>query len=267
MTDAPEDYDPIAACAEQVLKGDPDRFLAAMSGTVEERKRLFPLYAFNLEVARAPYMSQEPMVALIRLQFWRDVITGAVDGVEAPRHDVATPLSQLVIWGDMRAEPLLRIIEAREGDVQGSQPQGVDQIRAYLRATSGALMLAGGQLCGMTEYAGDYEIDTALEDLGEATGLANWLLAQPALAKAGRGHVVPDADTIQSLCASGLEQLSNARAALGRHGNPALRSAWRVRGILKQAAKQPALVAEGALGSAEVTRRGRMLWLGLTGGW
>ncbi len=80
MTTAPEDYDPIAVCAEQVLKGDPDRFLAAMSGTVEERKRLFPLYAFNLEVARAPYMSQEPMVALIRLQFWRDVVMGAVDG-------------------------------------------------------------------------------------------------------------------------------------------------------------------------------------------
>ncbi|NDW52091.1 squalene/phytoene synthase family protein [Aliiroseovarius sp. PrR006] len=267
MTSPPEDYDPIAACAEQVLKGDPDRFLAAMSGTVDERKRLFPLYAFNLEVARAPYMSQEPMVALIRLQFWRDVVTGAVDGTEAPRHDVATPLSQLVIWGDMRADPLLRIIEAREGDVQRNQPQGADQIRAYLRATSGALMLAGGQLCGMTEFAGDYEIDTALEDLGEAAGLANWLLAQPALAKAGRGHVVPDAAIIQELCAGGLKHLSAARAALGRQGNPALRSAWRAQGILKQAAKHPALVADGALGGAEVSRRGRMLWLGLTGGW
>ncbi|MCK0170460.1 squalene/phytoene synthase family protein [Aliiroseovarius sp. S1123] len=267
MTTAPEDYDPIAACAEQVLKGDPDRFLAAMSGTVEERKRLFPLYAFNLEVARAPYMSQEPMVALIRLQFWRDVVMGAVDGTEAPRHDVATPLSQLVIWGDMRADPLLRIIEAREGDVQGDQPQGVDQVRAYLRATSGALMLAGGQLCGMMEFAGDFEVDTALEDLGEAVGVANWLLAQPALAKAGRGHVAPDAETIQLLCAHGLELLCNARTVLGHQGNPALRSAWRAQGILKQASKQPALVAEGALGGAEVTRRGRMLWLGLTGRW
>jgi hypothetical protein len=267
MTNAPDDYDPIAACAEQVLKGDPDRFLAVMSGTVDARKRLFPLYAFNLEAARAPYMSQEPMVALIRLQFWRDVITAAVDGTEAPRHDVATPLSQRVIWGDMRADPLLRIVEAREGDVQGNLPQSFDAIRAYLRATSGALMLAGGQLCGMTEFAGDFEVDTALEDLGEAAGLANWLLAQPALAKAGRGHVVPDAGTIQELCANGLSQLSTARATLGRRGNPALRSAWRARGILKQALRQPALVAEGALGRAEITRRGHMLWLGLTSRW
>lgn len=260
-------YDPIAACAEQVQKGDPDRFLSTMSGTLEERKRLFPLYAFNLEVARAPYMSQEPMVALIRLQFWRDVVNAAAEGTEAPRHDVATPLSKLIIWGDMRAEPLLRIIEAREGEVQGDRLQSLDDIRRYLRATSGALMLAGGQLCGMTEFAGEYEIDTALEDLGEATGAANWLLAQPALVKAGRGHALPSADTIQKLCASCLEQLNTSHAVLGRRGNPALRSAWRARGILKQAAKQPALVAEGAIGGAEIARRGQMLWLGLTNRW
>ncbi|MCK0143530.1 squalene/phytoene synthase family protein [Aliiroseovarius sp. F20344] len=264
MSDA---YDPIASCAEQVYKGDPDRFLATMSGTVEERKRLFPLYAFNLEVARAPYMSQEPMVSMIRLQFWRDVVTAAVDGTEAPRHDVATPLSQLIIWGDMRAAPLLRIIEAREGEVQGDRPQNLDDIRAYLRATSGALMLAGGQLCGMTEFAGDYEIDTALENLGEATGAANWLLAQPALNKSGRGHMPPSDDTIRQLCDAGLKQFKSARKALGRQGNPALRSAWRARAILAQAAKQPSLVAEGALGSAEFTRRGHMLWLGLTRRW
>ncbi|SMR72087.1 Squalene/phytoene synthase [Aliiroseovarius halocynthiae] len=267
MTATSDDYDPISACAEQVMKGDPDRFLAVMSGSVEERRRLFPLYAFNLEVARAPYMSQEPMVALIRLQFWRDVLTNAVDGTEAPRHDVATPVSQLVTWGDMRVEPLLRIIEAREGEVQGEQPRTSDQIQTYLRATSGALMLAGGQLCGMTEYAGDFEIDTALEDLGEAAGLANWLLAQPALAKTGRGHVTPEVDVIQALCSDEISKLSRARKVLGRQGNPALRSAWRAQGILRQALKQPALVADGALGGAEISRRGHMLWLSITGRW
>ncbi|MEL7216333.1 MAG: phytoene synthase, partial [Pseudomonadota bacterium] len=41
------------ACAELVRTGDPDRFLAAMTASVEGRARLFPLYAFNLEVAKA----------------------------------------------------------------------------------------------------------------------------------------------------------------------------------------------------------------------
>ena len=40
------------ACAELVRQGDPDRFLATMAAPPEARAKLFPLYAFNLEVAR-----------------------------------------------------------------------------------------------------------------------------------------------------------------------------------------------------------------------
>lgn len=264
MSDA---HDPIAACAEQVQKGDPDRFLATMTGDVEERKRLFPLYAFNLEIARAPFMSQEPMVAMIRLQFWRDVIEAAEDGNVAPRHDVATPLSQLLIWGDMRAAPLLRMIEAREGDVQGELPKGADATLRYIRETSGALMLAAGQLCGVTEFSGDYDRDRALEDLGVAHGLANWFLAQPALAKAGRGHVMPEDAQISALAAEGLQALARAKAELPRNGNPALRTAWRSAALLRLAARKPTTVRDGGLDTSEFSRRSGLLWRNIRGRW
>ena len=259
--------DPIAACAEMVQKADPDRFLATMTGAVEERKRLFPLYAFNLEIARAPYMSQEPMVAMIRLQFWRDVIEAAVEGREAPKHDVATPLSQMVIWGDMRAAPLLRMVEAREGDVQGEPRRDTGQIRTYLRETSGALMLAAGQAVGITEFEGVHAIDQALEGVGEALGIANWLMSQPALKAAGRGHILPDADTIQALSETGLQTIAQARDVLGKDGNAALRSAWRTEAILRQVLKSPDDVVNGALGQSEFARRGKLLWLSATRRW
>ena len=267
MTGDPDPRDPIAACAEMVHSGDPDRFLATMTGHVEERKRLFPLYAFNLETARAPYMSQEPMVAMIRLQFWRDLIEAAAEGKEAPRHDVATPLSQLIIWGDIRPEPLLRMIEARESDAQGSPRTSVDEIRSYLRETSGALMLAAGQASGSTEYQGDHTTDQALEDLGEAVGIANWFLAQPALSAAGRGHVTPETETILALSDRGMQALADAREKLGPNGNAALRSAWRVKPILKQAHQTPASVSEGTLGGSEFSRRGQLLIKNLFGRW
>ncbi|MCK8462373.1 squalene/phytoene synthase family protein [Aliiroseovarius sp. S1339] len=265
MTDTPRD--PIAACAEMVQKGDPDRFLATMTGDVEERKRLFPLYAFNLEIARAPYMSQEPMVAMIRLQFWRDVIEAAVEGREAPKHDVATPLSQLVIWGDVRAAPLLAMLEAREGDTQGEPRRTTDQIRGYLRGTSGALMLAAAQATGLTDFEGDYAKDQALEGLGEALGIANWLMSQPALKAAGRGHVPPDEGTIRELSETGLQAVEHAHAVLIKDGNAALRSAWRAKPILQQARKSPTAVADGALGQSEFARRGALLWRSLSGQW
>ncbi|MCK0138889.1 squalene/phytoene synthase family protein [Aliiroseovarius sp. F47248L] len=265
MTDTPRD--PIAACAEMVQKGDPDRFLATMTGDVEERKRLFPLYAFNLEIARAPYMSQEPMVAMIRLQFWRDVIEAAVEGREAPKHDVATPLSQLVIWGDLRAAPLLTMLEAREGDAQGEPRRDTDQIRAYLRGTSGALMLAAGQATGLTDFEGHYVKDEALEGAGEALGIANWLMSQPALKAAGRGHITPDEGTIRELSETGLAALKHAHTVLGKDGNAALRSAWRTKPILQKALKNPSAAVGGVLGQSEFARRGALLWCILSGRW
>ena len=41
------------ACARLVERGDPDRFRVAMAAPPSAREALFPLYAFNLEVARA----------------------------------------------------------------------------------------------------------------------------------------------------------------------------------------------------------------------
>ena len=47
------------ACAAIVEKADPDRFLSAMTAPPEGRALLFPLYAFNAEVARAPWVTSE----------------------------------------------------------------------------------------------------------------------------------------------------------------------------------------------------------------
>ena len=47
----------VAACAALVERSDPERYLAVMAAPVWARERLFPLYAFNLEVARAPWVS------------------------------------------------------------------------------------------------------------------------------------------------------------------------------------------------------------------
>ncbi len=50
-------------CAERVEKGDPDRFAATMAAPPAARARLWPLYAVNLEIARAPWASSEPATA------------------------------------------------------------------------------------------------------------------------------------------------------------------------------------------------------------
>ena len=53
----------LAACADVVQRGDPDRFAAVMAAPVWVLARLWPQYAFNLEVARSHWVTKEPMIA------------------------------------------------------------------------------------------------------------------------------------------------------------------------------------------------------------
>ena len=90
----------IIACAGLVERGDPDRFRTVMAAPIEQRPILFALYAFNVEVARAPWVTQETMIAEMRLQFWRDVLEEISAGKAPRRHEVATPLAEILTPGD-----------------------------------------------------------------------------------------------------------------------------------------------------------------------
>ena len=60
------------ACAEIVQRGDPDRLRAVLAAPLEARAVLLPIYAFNVEGARAPWVTEEPMIAEMRLAWWRE---------------------------------------------------------------------------------------------------------------------------------------------------------------------------------------------------
>ncbi|MBT7342217.1 MAG: phytoene synthase, partial [Rhodobacteraceae bacterium] len=63
----------LQACANLVARADPERFAAAMAAPFAARAVLLPIYAASIEVARAPWLTQEPMIAEMRLHWWRDV--------------------------------------------------------------------------------------------------------------------------------------------------------------------------------------------------
>ena len=79
------------AIAALVRRHDPDRFLTALFAPPDRRDALLTLYALNHELARAREVVSEPPLALIRLQWWREVVEGA-----PRRHEVASPLSAAI---------------------------------------------------------------------------------------------------------------------------------------------------------------------------
>lgn len=248
----------IAACAALVERGDPERFAAVMAAPLTLRARLFVLYAFNLEVARAPWVTKEAMIAEMRLQWWRDVVAEA-----KPRaHEVAGPLHALIVEAGLPVEALDLMVGARRWDVYSDAFEDGAHFDRYLQESSGGLMWLAAKACGVPD-----RVEPAARAFGWASGLANFLRAVPELEARGRIPLVDGRpDAVRDLAARGLAKIAEAqreRRALG----PAMLAGWQAEGLLRQVVADPMVVAEGALALSEFARRGGLAWAALTGRW
>ncbi|MEO3413966.1 squalene/phytoene synthase family protein [Roseovarius sp. CAU 1744] len=250
------------ACADLVRRADPERFMAAMAAPVAARAVLFPVYAFNVEVARAPWVTQEPMIAEMRLQWWRDALEEIRKGGTVRRHEVVTPLAEVL---DAEGAGLLdALVAARRWDIYRDPFEDEAHFRDYLDKTAGNLMLAAARALGDAEEA-------VIRDAGFAQGLANWLRAIPALEQAGRVPL-PDGrpDAVRVLAAEGLARLRRARASragVSAAARPALLPLWQSGGILSRAAARPGRVAQGALEPAPFLSRLMLMVRAGSGRW
>ena len=254
--------DDLIACARIVERGDPDRFAAAMAAPVSARAVLFPIYAFNVEVARAPWVTAEPMIAGMRLQWWRDALEEIGAGGVVRRHEVVTPLAHVL---DAEGAALLdRLIVARRWDIGRDAFADDAAFESYLDATSGHLLWSAVRALG----GGD---EAVLRDAAYALGLANWLRAVPALEAAGRLPLVDGRpEAVRALAGAGLERLKRARAARGKislGARPALLAVWQSGAILRRAQAMPARVASGRLEQAPLARRLGLMGRTLSGRW
>jgi phytoene synthase len=161
------------ALAAFVRRHDPDRFLTALFAPAAKRNALLALYAFNHELARAREVASEPAMALIRLQWWREVVEGA-----HRFHEVATPLTQAMESGALDRGVLEAIIEAREIEAEPAIAALADW-RAWLLGVAGGVAVAAAHLLGAAE-------PEALRPLGAAYGAGGVLRGVSALARQRR---------------------------------------------------------------------------------
>lgn len=254
--------DDLKACGDLVRRGDPERFRAAMAAPVAARRALLPIYAFNVEVSRAPWVTQEPMIAEMRLQWWRDALAEIRRGSGVRRHEVVTPLAEVLDGAG--ADLLEALVAARIWDVYRDPFEDAAHFRDYLDKTSANLMLAAARALGPAP-------EDVLRDAGYAQGLANFLRAIPALESSGRVPLVDGrAEAVRDLAGEGVKRLARAR---GRRGavpaacRPALIPVWASGAMLKRALRQPALVAAGGLEISPLRSRFSLIWRVASGRW
>ena len=157
-------------CEDQVRAADKDRFLATLFAPAERRGPLFALHAFNLEIAGVRERVREPMAGEIRLQWWRDVLSGERDG-EAAANPVAAALLETVARCSLPTQPLRDLIEAHAFDLYDDPMPTRAALDAYAHKTSGVVFAQAARICGGTTPA----VEEAAGHAGAADTIAGLL--------------------------------------------------------------------------------------------
>ena len=194
----------LSAVGEVVRQHDPDRYFTALFAPAARREALFVLYAFNHELARARESVRQPMAALIRLQWWREVVEGQRTREAVGGHAVAGAVRAALEAGWLEAEVLEGMIAAREAEADAIETEAA--FEAYVRGAAGGVMVAAARALGMAEAE-------ALRDWGAAYGVAGVLRNVPAHARQER-CLLP----LDLVAAAGLSE----GAVLARPDDPAL---------------------------------------------
>ena len=229
------------------------------------RPGLMALYAFNLEIARAPWVASEPMLAEIRLRWWLDALAEIYDGVAPRRHEVVEPLAAAV----RAARPAAAAVRGDDRRAPGGRRAGPLADRAavdlYLDHTAGHLM----------ELA-------ARAPRRRGRRRCRWCATSPAAraprrcsgrcrtcARAAATRCRPDVPRGGARPATGSRR-SRAPAAIAsgcRRRGAALLPDGRPDRVLRRAADDPAAVRPGALEVSEARARAGLLWRALSGRW
>ncbi len=183
--------DGFAHCEALVREHDRDRFLATQFAPADKRPHLYALYAFSFEVARVREAVSAPLAGEIRLQWWRDALTGPGHG-DVSANPVAAALIATADRFRLPREALVALVDARVFDLYDDVLPTLNDLEGYCGETSSvlvrlaSLVLADGADPGFAAQAGQ---------AGVAYALAGLLRAFPW--HAARGQVFLPADLME----------------------------------------------------------------------
>jgi phytoene synthase len=229
----------VPTLAAELRRHDRDRYQTALFAAGERRDALFALYAFNYEVARIREYVREPMLGLIRLQWWRDALDEIYAGKQPRRHEVATPLGAAIAAHHLSKSHFTALLDARTLDMAEAPPESLAALEDYAAATAGALNLLALEVLGV----GDARAAEAARAAGIAYALAGLLAAAPFHARRRRVYLPPEltnrhgVDLERSLFAlKSSPALADVARDIAAHARHHLDEARRQRGAIPRAA-------------------------------
>lgn len=127
-------------CIRYAMEQDRERMLCAMMAPLEARPGLVALLAWNIEIAKVGEVASEEMLGFIRFQWWRDALEEIYDGKPPRQHAVVLALAEAIKRYGLKKEPFLRIIAARESDLERAPFKTMEALEIYGGETGGTLL-------------------------------------------------------------------------------------------------------------------------------
>ena len=218
--------DNFSHCAELVRTHDRDRYLATLFAPAQHRNALFALYAFNTEISRVRDAAREPMPGEIRLQWWREAVSGDRDS-EAAAHPVASALRETMARYRIDADRLVALIDAHTFDLYDEPFASLDHLDNHGALTEGIVLGTAAKFLGVDGFA----VDAIARHGGIALTIARSLVLLPQ--HAGRRQIYIPREVLERnavtpesrFAGQDSDRLKAALAEMRRHARRQLQAA------------------------------------------
>ena len=170
-----QDY---AYCEALTRDHDRDRWLAGLFAPAPARQHLYALTAFSYEVGRLRDFVREPVAGEMRLEWWREALTGAGRG-EVAGSPVAAALIDTIHRFNLPRQAFDGLLSARAFDLYDDPMPSLNDLEGYCGETCsllfrlGALILGQGRDLGGADAAGHAGVAYAMVGLMRALPLTS----------------------------------------------------------------------------------------------
>ncbi len=110
---------------------DYPQYLAAALAPVGKKPLVTALFCFHQEIAAIPLEVSEPMVGMIKMQWWRDVLDEITQGKPPRPHPILKELSQhSPDWAKLH-----EVVDAYWQLLENRQPRTLDELTSFIKKT------------------------------------------------------------------------------------------------------------------------------------
>jgi phytoene/squalene synthetase len=244
MTDS-ENFDYLK---RQAREFEPDYFYAALLAPRDAQHDLIVLAAYVAETACISTSVQEPALAEIRVQWWRDALADAVVGTRSG-NPVLDALADVVSRRGVGLHDASLPLEAIDREIEGAPFQSDEDLRTFLDQGSGAVARMALKITAPGAAMGD-EASFALTQASQAIGAIRLARRLAELIRHGRCPFPPGSGDLDDSMSETTVRQGVASAAQTLASFAIEQWAGARQGLYKASASQRAAVLPGTLTQA-----------------